>query len=345
MTREYHDDGNEPTHQHDNRWWRRALHAARPHGHDAADVILTAEQASSEGVRAAWISLAGMAATALAQIVIVALSGSIALLADTLHNLGHLVTTIPLVIAFRVGRRRPTKRYPFGFRRAEDLVGLLIAGVIALSAGLIIWESVAALRNPRPLTHLGWVFAAGVVGAAGNELVAMYRIRIGRRIGSAALVAEGNHARADGLTSIAVAVGAIGVWLGFPRADAIIGLLIAGVILWILVNSARSVIRRLMDGIEPELIDDIERVARSVTGVAFVEDIRARWSGHRLHAQLTLGVDARLSITEGHDLTVRTQDTLKRRVPHLDSVSIHLHPYPVPPGGPIRSPTSPLGQR
>lgn len=345
MTREHHDGGNEQAHQHGSGWWRRAFHAVRPHGHDAADVILTAEQASSEGVRAAWISLAGMAATALAQIVIVALSGSIALLADTLHNLGHLVTTIPLLIAFRVGRRRPTKRYPFGFRRAEDLVGLLIAGVIALSAGLIIWESVAALQNPRPLTHLGWVFAAGVVGAAGNELVAMYRIRIGRRIGSAALVAEGNHARADGLTSIAVAVGAIGVWLGFPRADAIIGLLIAGVILWILVNSARSVIRRLMDGIEPELIDDIERVAASVTGVVFVEEIRARWAGHRLHAQLTLGVDAHLSVTEGHDLTVRAQDTLKRGVPHLDSVSIHLHPYPLPPRTPPRQPTVSQGHR
>lgn len=267
-----------------------------------------------------------MAATALAQIVIVAVSGSIALLADTLHNLGHLVTTIPLVIAFRLGRRQPTKHFPFGYRRAEDLVGLLIAGVIAASAGLIIWESVTALQDPRPLTNLGWVFAAGLVGAAGNEVVAIYRIRIGRKIGSAALIAEGNHARADGLTSIAVAIGAIGVWLGFARPDAIIGLVIAGAILWILIDSSRALIRRLMDGIEPALVDDIERVASAVPGIESVEDIRARWSGHRIEAQLTLGVAGDLTVAQAHDLTVAAHDTLVRTVPHLNAVVIHLHP-------------------
>lgn len=326
-----HDHAHGTPHDHDgDAWWRRALHALRPHGHDAADAILTAEEASREGIRAAWISLAGMAVTALAQIVIVAVSGSIALLADTLHNLGHLVTTIPLVIAFRIGRRQPTRRYTFGYRRAEDLVGLLIAGVIALSAGLIIWESVTALRDPRPLANLGWVFAAGLVGAAGNEVVAVYRIRIGRRIGSAALIAEGNHARADGLTSVAVAVGAVGVWLGFERADAIIGLLIAGAILWILIDSSRSLLRRLMDGVDPAVVDDIERVAGTVPGVTAVEEIRARWSGHRLEAQLTLGVDGDLTVTEAHDLTVAAHDTLAGAVAHLDAVVIHLHPAHTP---------------
>ncbi|HSK24385.1 MAG TPA: cation diffusion facilitator family transporter [Egicoccus sp.] len=331
MTDTGHDHPHARPHDHEGEvWWRRALHAIRPHGHDAADAILTAEEASREGIRAAWISMAGMAATALAQIVIVALSGSIALLADTLHNLGHLVTTIPLVIAFRIGRRQPTRRYTFGYRRAEDLVGLLIAGVIALSAGLIIWESVSALRDPAPLTNLGWVFAAGLVGAAGNEVVAVYRIRIGRRIGSAALIAEGNHARADGLTSIAVAVGAVGVWLGFARADAIIGLLIAGAILWILVDSSRSLLRRLMDGVDPALIDDIERVAGTVPGVTAVEEIRARWSGHRLEAQLTLGVDGDLTVAQAHDLTVAAHHTLAGTVPHLSGVAIHLHPARTP---------------
>lgn len=333
LSRTHHHDAADGRHDHGQGGWRRVLHTLRPHGHDAAEAILTAEQASREGVRAAWISLAGMAATAAAQLVIVALSGSIALLADTLHNLGHLVTTIPLVIAFRLVRRRPTERYPFGFRRAEDLVGLLIAGVIAASAVLIVWESIAALRDPRPLTHLGWVFAAGLVGAAGNEVVAVYRIRIGRRIGSAALIAEGNHARADGLTSVAVAVGAIGVWLGFPRADAVVGLAIAGAIAWILVDSSRSVVRRLMDGVEPELVDDIGRVARSVAGVTGVEDVRARWSGHRLHAQLTIVVDGQLSVGEGHDVAALAADTLRAQVRHLDDVSIHLHPSRTPPRG------------
>src|SRR5699024_9109903 len=180
------------------------------------EAVRTAEEASAIGLRAAWISLVGMGATAALQIVIVALSGSVALLADTLHNLGHLATTIPLIIAFRLGRRAPTRRYSYGFRRAEDLVGLLIGAVIALSAGLIVWESVRALTGTADMTHLGWVLAAALVGAAGNELVAIYRIRAGRRIGSAALIAEGQHARTDALTSLAVAIGVIGAWFGLP---------------------------------------------------------------------------------------------------------------------------------
>lgn len=304
----------------------RVTHLFRPHAHDHTEAIQTAEEASGEGIRAAWIGLAGMGATAVLQIVIVAISGSIALLADTLHNLGHLVTTIPLVIAFRLGRRAPTTTYPFGYRRAEDLVGLLIAAVIALSAGLIIWESVDALLDPRELTNLGWVFAAGIVGALGNELVAIYRIRIGRKIGSAALIAEGNHARADGFTSIAVVLGVIGVWLGFPRADAIIGLLIAVAILWILVESCRSVIRRLMDGVEPGLVDDIHRVATRVAGVQYAENVRARWSGHRLEAQVTLGVDATLTVAAGHQLAEQAHHELLHTIAHLNDVSVHVHP-------------------
>ena len=219
-----HDHGD---HEHGSGLWAKVKHIVVPHSHDSNEAIQSAEESSNEGIRAAWIGLAGMGATASLQIFIVAISGSIALLADTLHNVGHAATTIPLIIAFRIGQRAASKRYSYGYRRAEDLVGLFISLIIALSAGLIIWESVKALVDPHELTNLWWVFAAGLVGAAGNELVAVYRIRAGRRIGSAALIAEGQHARADGFTSIAVVVGVIGVWLGFPQADAIIGFFIA----------------------------------------------------------------------------------------------------------------------
>lgn len=319
-----HDDA--PGHRHGSGLKARIAHAFTPHSHDHSEAIQTAEESSRDGIRAAWIGLAGMGATALMQIVIVAISGSIALLADTLHNIGHLATTIPLIIAFKLGQRPPTRRYSFGYRRAEDLVGLLIALVIALSAALIIWESIRALNNPRPLTNLGWVFAAGLVGAAGNELVAWYRIRAGRRIGSAALIAEGQHARTDGLTSLAVVVGVVGVWLGFPRADAIIGLLIAAVILWILVNSTRVVVRRLMDGVDDGTIDDIETVAKAVPGVESVDRVRARWSGHRLEADVNISVDPDLTIEHGHTIAQEVHHTMLHEIPHMDHVSVHLNP-------------------
>ncbi len=299
------------------------------HGHGEA-APPTAREASGIGIRAAWVGLAGMAATALLQVVIVALSGSIALLADTLHNVGHLITTVPLLLAFRLGRRAPTRRYPYGFRRAEDLVGLLVAAVIALSAGLIVRESVLALADPRPPTHLGWVLAAGLVGALGNELVAVHRIRAGRRIGSAALVAEGQHARADGLTSVAVVVGVIGVWLGLPWADPAVGLVIAGVILWILVDSTRTVVRRLMDGVEDGVLDQIERVAAGVEGVVSVDRVRARWTGHRLEAAIDVAVAPALDLLTAHAISEAVHHTLLHEVAHLHQVAVHVDPADVP---------------
>ncbi|WP_246869236.1 cation diffusion facilitator family transporter [Saccharopolyspora sp. ASAGF58] len=297
-----------------------------PHSHDANEAIQSAEETSGQGIRAAWIGLAGMMATAILQMAIVAISGSIALLADTVHNLGHAVTTIPLVIAFRLGRRAATNRYSYGFRRAEDLAGVLIALVIAASVVLIIWESIDALINPRPLTNLWWVFAAGLVGAAGNEIVAVYRIRTGRKIGSAALIAEGQHARADGLTSVAVVVGVVAVWLGFERADAIIGLIIALVILGILISTMRTVFRRLMDGVEPGVIDKMARTTAAVDGVVAVDRLRARWNGHRMEADADVAVPGDLSVLEGHRIADRVEHELLHATPHLESVLVHLHP-------------------
>lgn len=267
-----------------------------------------------------------MMATAILQIIIVAVSGSIGLLADTLHNLGHAATTIPLVIAFKIGQRAASKRYSYGFRRAEDLVGVLISLVIALSVVLIIWESIDALINPRPLSNLGWVFAAGIIGAAGNEIVAIYRIRTGKRIGSAALVAEGQHARADGLTSLAVIAGVIGVWLGFPQADAIVGLGIGAVILMILINSLRIIFRRLMDGIDEGVIDQMTESIQSTPGVLAVDRVRARWSGHRMLAEADIQVAADQTVLEGHKVAEAVEHKLLHSTPHLEATTIHLHP-------------------
>lgn len=306
--------------------WARLKHAVVPHSHDANEAIQTAEEASDHGVRAAWIGLAGMMATAIAQVVIVAISGSVALLADTIHNLGHAATTIPLIIAFRLGRRAANDRYSYGYRRAEDLVGLFIGLIVFLSAALIIWESIDALLNPRELSNLGWVLAAGLVGFLGNEIVAVYRIRAGRRINSAALIAEGQHARADGLTSIAVVLGVVGVWLGFARADAIVGLLIGLVILGILAQSMRTVGRRLMDGVDDGVIATMRTTASETPGVVEVDSIRARWSGHRMEGDAVIRVSGELSVREAHRVAEEVEHALLHATPSLDGVVVHIHP-------------------
>ncbi|MBD8063462.1 cation diffusion facilitator family transporter [Oceanitalea stevensii] len=304
--------------------WARLRHALVPHSHDHSETIRTAEESSAIGIRAAWVSLAGMGTTAVLQLIIVWLSGSVALLADTLHNLGHLATTIPLIIAFRLGRRPATRRYSHGFRRAEDLVGLLIGLVVALSAALIVWESVRALSTERDMTHLGWVLAAALVGAAGNDVVAVYRIRAGRRIGSAALVAEGQHARTDALTSLAVVIGVVGAWAGVPWLDPVVGLVIAAVIVAVLVGSMRTVVRRLMDGVEPETLDLLEAESGRVAGVVAVDAVRARWTGHRLEADVGISVENGLTLECGIDVCRAVEERLRTRVPHLERAVVRV---------------------
>ena len=318
-----HDDHHDH-HDHGGSRWARLRHALTPHSHDHGEAIRTAEESSAIGIRAAWVSLAGMGATALLQIVIVALSGSVALLADTLHNLGHLATTIPLIIAFRLGMRAPTRRYSYGFRRAEDLVGLLIGAVIALSAGLIVWESVRALTAERDMTHRGWVLAAALIGAAGNEVVARYRIRAGRRIGSAALIAEGQHARTDALTSLAVVIGVLGAWLGLRWIDPMIGLVIAVMVVLVLISSMRTVIHRLMDGVEPVVLDAVESAAAGADGVRAVRDVRARWNGHRLETELVAVVDPALEVARSAQIVDAVEDRLRQALPHLDRIVVRI---------------------
>jgi cation diffusion facilitator family transporter len=297
-----------------------------PHRHGAADSVDDALESSAIGIRAVKLSLVALAVTALAQAAIVAVSGSVALLADTIHNFSDALTAVPLWIAFALGRRAATRRYTYGFGRAEDLAGLFVLAMIALSAMIAGYEAVRRLLDPVPIEHLGWVAAAGLVGFVGNELVALYRIRVGRRIGSAALVADGLHARTDGFTSLAVLFGAGGVALGFPLADPIVGLLITAAILVVLRSAAREVFRRLMDGVDPDLVDACESALAAEPGVAGVRSLKMRWIGHRLHADVELDIDACTSLEDAHRIAHRAERALTRAVPTLSTALVHAYP-------------------
>jgi cation diffusion facilitator family transporter len=297
-----------------------------PHSHDDADSVDSALESSAIGIRAVKISLVALGITALAQAVIVAVSGSVALAADTIHNFSDALTAVPLWIAFALGTRAATRRYTYGFGRAEDLAGLFVVAMIALSAVIAGYEAVMRLIHPVPIDHVGWVAAAGLVGFVGNELVALYRIRIGRRIGSAALVADGLHARTDGFTSLAVLASAGGVALGFPLADPIVGLFITVAILSVLRTAARDVFRRLLDGVDPELVETAETTLASRPGVKAVRSVRMRWIGHRLHADAELDVEPGTSLEDAHRLAHDAEHELIHAVPKLSSALIHAYP-------------------
>src|ERR1035437_2952726 len=304
----------------------RLRHVLRPHSHEPADQVDAVMEGSTEGMRALWISLAVLGVTALIQAAVTAASGSVALLGDTLHNAADALTAVPLGMAFVGGRRPPTRRYTYGYGRAEDLAGIVIVLTIAASSGLAVYEAVTHLIHPHHVSDLIAVAIAALTGFAGNELAARYRIRTGRKIGSAALVADGLHARTDGLTSIAVLPGAGGVALGWNWADPVIGLVITVAILVVLRQAAREIYRRLMDAVDPALVDQADNVLRATSGVLDVGQVRMRWVGHQIRAGCEIVVAPGISAVQAHQLTVSAEHALLHAIPRLSGALVPADP-------------------
>ncbi|WP_284346938.1 cation diffusion facilitator family transporter [Frankia sp. Cppng1_Ct_nod] len=329
-----HDHG-AASHAHGRGLWARLRHgvseATGGHSHDAADQIDDVVEADAAGRHALFISLGGLALTAAIQAVVVMLSGSVALLGDTLHNVADALTAVPLLIAFTLARRPATTRFTYGYGRAEDLAGVFVIAMIALSSALTAYEAIDRLIHPRPVGYLGAVAAAGLVGFVGNEAVARHRIRVGRRIGSAALVADGLHARTDGFTSLAVLLGAGGVALDWQRADPVIGLVITVAILGVLRSAFRLVLARLMDAVDPALVDKATSTLTHTPGIEAVHALRIRWVGHTLRAEAEVTVDPALSIGAAHDIAHAAEAHLLRHVRRLSAAIIHTGPADSPP--------------
>jgi cation diffusion facilitator family transporter len=324
-----HAHNHDPEHDHEHfgnpliEWFR---HTFTPHDHGYQTAALDASLATNRGIRAVKISLVALLLTAGFQVAIVAISGSVALLADTIHNFSDALTAIPLGLAFTLSRRARNSRYTYGYGRAEDIAGVIIVLMILVTAFQAIYQSILKLMNPQPIENLAWVAVAGFVGFLGNELVALFRIRTGRQIGSAALVADGNHARTDGFTSLAVLAGAIGVWLGYPLLDPIVGLGIGLAILVIVWNSARDMYYRIMDAVEPEVTESITKIASKVENVLGVDDVAVRWVGHRQRAELHITVNCQIPTCESHKIAEQVRHDLFHEMPALADVTIHVDP-------------------
>lgn len=302
----------------------RAMEHHHGHSHGFVDPSIAA---SGRGLWALKWSFLGLMATAMLQVVVVAVSGSVALLADTIHNFADAATAIPLGLAFWLARRGLTRRFTYGLGRVEDLAGVAIVVTILVSAGLASYVAILRLIHPQPVAALWAVMVASVVGFLGNEGVAIFRIRVGRQIGSVALVADGYHARVDGWTSLAVLVGAVGMWAGYPLADPVVALLISVAIFVVVWQTARAVLDRMLDGVDPEVVETIKHVARRVPRVEEVTEVRARWIGHRLHAEVNITVPGGLSVADGHEIAKEVRHQLLHHLAHLGGVIVHVDPH------------------
>jgi cation diffusion facilitator family transporter len=298
-------------------------HGGHGHTHGAVDPSIAT---SERGIWAVKWSFVALFVTAILQLGVVILSGSVALLSDTIHNFGDAATGVPLWIAFALTRLGTSRRFPFSYGRVEDLAGVVVVLIILFSALVAGYQAIERLIDPQPIGFLGALAAAAIVGFLGNEAVAIFRIRVGRQIGSAALVADGYHARTDGWTSLAVLVGAVGVWLGYPLADPIVGLLIAAAILVIVWQSGKMVFARLLDGVDPSVIGEIRSAAARVEGVEDVAEVRARWVGHRLRAEVNVAVNPEASVAEGHAVAREVNHRLLHELGYLETAVVHVDP-------------------
>ena len=296
------------------------------HSHSVVDMVDDTMESNAKGIRALKISLVGLTLTASFQLVIVLISGSVGLLADTIHNFGDAGTSIPLWVAFALTKRGASRRFTYGYGKTEDVAGVVIVLIIFFSACVAFWESVSKIIHPQPVSNLWWVAAAAVIGFVGNEAVAVFRIRTGKEIGSAALVADGQHARIDGFTSLAVLLGVFGVWLGFPIFDPIVGILITIAILFIVKDAGRSVWNRLIDGIEPEILAEIEHAPMHVEGVLGVKSVRARWIGHRVYSDVQVSVDPSLSVEAGQEIAEQVEQSMRDHVRLLGEAVVRVTP-------------------
>jgi len=322
-----HGHGRGHEHDHDHGLevfgWLRGLYG---HSHSIAEKVDETMESNERGIRALKISLVALGITAALQLIIVLLSGSVALLADTVHNFADAGTSIPLWIAFALTRRGASRRFTYGYGKTEDVAGVLIVLIIFFSACVAGYESVRKIIHSEPVVNLGWVAAAAVLGFLGNEAVAVFRIRVGREIGSAALIADGQHARVDGFTSLAVLIGVLGVYFGLPILDPIVGIAITIAILFIVKDAAFSIWTRLIDGIEPEILAQIEHAPTHVDGVLGVSDVRARWLGHRVYSDVAINVDPTMSVQGADAISQRVERALREHVPLLGSVVVRVRP-------------------
>ena len=270
--------------------------------------------------RAIAVSAIGLGATGLAELLLAVFTGSVGLLGDAIHNLSDVSTSAVVFLGFRLSRRPPTEKYPYGLERAEDLAGIGIAAVIWASAAFAGYESVRKLIEHGHTSHVAAGIIGAVLGILGNQVVARYKLVVGRRINSATLIADARHSWLDALSSAGALLGLIAVALGLPWGDPLAGLVVTAFICHVGYEVTKDVVNRLADGSDPEVIATAEAAAGSVPGVIHAH-ARARWTGRTLRVEIEGWVDPEVSAKDADALGRLVAGQISRQLPEAGSLT------------------------
>jgi cation diffusion facilitator family transporter len=274
--------------------------------------------------RAMAVSAAGLAVTALLELGLAVVTGSVALLGDALHNLSDVSTSAVVFAGFWVSRRPATTRYPYGYERAEDLAGLGVAMVIWASAVFAGYESVHKLLDAAPTNHPGLGMVGAAFGVVGNQLVARYKLTVGRRIRSATLVADAKHSWLDAISSVGALGGLVLVALGYRWGDPVAGFAVTLFICHVGVEVTRELLHHLMDGVDPDDLDAARTAAVRVDGVR-AADVRGRWMGRTLLLEVETRLDDGLNLADADLINTRVEEGVRAAVPAVGHVHSHAH--------------------
>ncbi len=275
--------------------------------------------------RAIGVSALVLLVTGGVELLLATLSHSVGLLGDAIHNLSDVSTSAVVFLGFFISKRPRTARYPYGYERAEDIAGLGVALVIWASALFAAIESYHKLVSHSPTTHLGWAMAGACLGIVGNQSVAWYKRVVGRRIHSATLLADARHSWLDAVSSGGALVGLIAVALGFPLGDPIAGFAITAFIAHVGYEVTRDVLHHLMDGVEPEHIDEA-REAAEAAGRVLVPVVRGRWTGRSLHFELQPELPEGMSLVDAQRVGERMGRAVLEAVEAASTVTVVPHP-------------------
>ena len=289
----------------------------------------SAHYGNKDAIRAVVVSAIFLGIAALAEITASILSGSASVLADGLHNAGDVLTSFILLFTFALVRRPATRRFSSGYGRFEDVATLLIVVVIIITAAIAAAESVYKLIHPTVYSNIALSLGAAVVGVVANLGVSEYKVRVGRGIGSESLEADGIHSRIDALVSAGAFAGIGLAGLGFAIADPILGMLITVAIIFALAGTVKQLYYRMMDAVDPTIVDELTSSAKSVPGVLAVHDVRVRWVGRELVANMHVDMDPKSTLETAHAIAMRVEDAICQEVPAA-RLEIHMDPGTTP---------------
>lgn len=280
-----------------------------------------------KGEKAAKYSAIANLSLAIIKGIVGVFSGSIALLADSVHSFSDIFASLAVYIGLKLSRRKPDEKFPYGYYKFETLASLIISVIIILSGFEIIIESINGILAPKTIGIPLFAISVSILSVIISFFLAKYKDKVGTEIGSRALINDGQHSFVDVFSSLIVFAGILGAYIGYPIFQGVAGLAVALLIIYIGLKFGKEAVLVLLDAnLDPKTVEKIKSIATNFEGVEGVHDIKVRRSGPYVFAELHLETRKRLSIQKADEISKNLEKRIMNEINDLDSLTIKIEP-------------------